>query len=720
LFSDIQSTGNARLVWNLLLKSEEGVVSKRSLPVASWIFTRRFTVVLLAAATLLARAGVAQSLPSPPSPAQPAGSRYLATVSLEDLMNTRVTSVSKTEQKMSQAAAAIAVITQEDIRRSGARNIPDLLRMVPGMDVSQINANSWAASARGFNQQFSNNLLVLIDGRAVYTPLLGGVNWDTQDVLLEDIDRIEVIRGTGATVWGANAVNGVINIVTKRAAETKGGLLSGGGGTEKQADASAQFGGTVRSNTDYRVFAKYLNRGSLLDSDGSSGDDGWHLIHGGFRVDTTASPKDSLTLEGDLYTGSEGATIVHIFSVDPPVFGDLNTIDRLAGGNILGRWNHTFSSRAGTSLQFYYDTYERTGPESQETLKIVDLEFNHHFGWGERQNVVWGMGYRHFADQDEGTIDQSFSPPNAALQEFTFFGEDTVTLRPDRLYFTFGTKVQNSYFTGYGLEPSVRLAWTPVNWATFWSAVSRSERSPARRDTQLVAPLAVFPDPNGSSTPVEVILSGDPKFASEHLIAYEAGFRAQPNGRISVDVSAFFNQYDHLESLEPGTEFLQNAPAPARFVVPIMFGNLLYGTTEGGEVSANLKLTDRWTLSPGYAFLEMHLKPRPASQDQISVAEIQGSSPQHRAQLRSHVDLSHGLSWDASAYFVSALPVQGVASYTRVDTQLRWKFAERAELSLVGQNLLRDQHLESLDAITLVNSSLIKRNAYARFTWRFW
>jgi iron complex outermembrane recepter protein len=720
LVSDIQSTGNARLVWNLLLKSEEGVVSKRSFPFASWIFTRRFALVLLATATLLARAGVSQSLPSPPSPAQPAGSRDLATVSLEDLMNTRVTSVSKTEQKMSQAAAAIAVITQEDISRSGARNIPDLLRMVPGMDVSQINANSWAISARGFNQQFGDKLLVLIDGRAVYTPLLGGVNWDTQDVLLQDIDRIEVIRGPGATVWGANAVNGVINIVTKRAADTKGGLLSAGGGTERQADAAGQFGGAIHGNTDYRVFAKYLNRGSLPDFDGGSGDDGWHLVHAGIRADTSLSPKDSLTLEGDLYTGSEGATIIHIFSVDPPVVGNLNTIDRLSGGNILGRWNHTFSSRAGTSLQFYYDNYERTGPESIEALKIADLDFNYHFGWGERQNIVWGVGYRHFADQDAGTIDQSFNPPNAELQLFTFFGEDTVALRPDRLYFTFGTKVENSYFTGYGLEPSVRLAWTPVDWATFWSSVSRSERSPTRRDAQLVAPLAVFPDPNGSSTPVEVILSGDPKFAPERVIAYEAGFRAQPNGRISVDVSAFFNQYDHLESLEPGTEFLQNSPAPARLVMPIKFGNLLYGTTEGGEVSANLKLTDRWTLSPGYAFLEMHLKPKAASQDQTSVAEIQGSSPQHQAQLRSHVDLSHGLAWDASAYFVGALPIQGVASYTRVDTQLRWKFAERAELSLVGQNLLQENHLESMDAITLVNSSFTKRNAYAEFTWRFW
>jgi iron complex outermembrane recepter protein len=653
------------------------------------------------------------------APAQGLNPRDLTQVSLEDLMDIRVTSVTKTEQKMSQVAAAVYVITQEDIARSGATNIPDLLRMVPGMDVAQINANAWAISARGFNAQFTNKLLVLIDGRAVYTPLLGGVNWDVQDVPLEDIDRIEVVRGPGATVWGANAVDGVINIVTKEAAAAKGVMASGGGGTEGQAVATVQYGDALGHSTDYRIYSKYLNHGSLPELSGERGDDGWHLLHGGFRSDSRLSSKDTLTLEGDLYTGKEGASIIHIFSIAPPVTDNLDTTTVLSGGNLLGRWNHTFSNRSGTSFQFYYDGYERNGPESLENLNILDFDFNHHFGWGERQNIVWGAGYRHFGDQDSGTIDQSFSPPNASLQLFTFFGQDTIALKADRLFLTFGSKVENSYFTDYGLEPSVRLAWTPSSRATIWSAVSRAERSPARRDIQLVAPLAVFPDPNGSSTPVEVILSGNPNFLSEHVLAYEAGFRAQPNARVSIDVSAFFNKYDHLQSLEPGSEFLQSSPAPARFVMPIMFGNLLYGTTEGGEIFGTLKLTDRWTLSPGYAFLEMHLHAKPYSQDTTSVAEYQGSSPQHQAQLRSHVELFRSLSWDLNAYFVGALPVQGVASYTRLDTQLRWKLGERGELAIVGQNLLQDHQIESNDQLTLVNSSLIKRTAYAKLTWWF-
>jgi iron complex outermembrane receptor protein len=665
-------------------------------------------------------ASAQRTSPSSPSSAQITSQNDLSQVSLEDLMNIKVTSVSKTDQKMSQAAAAIFVITDEDIRRSGATNIPDLLRMIPGMDVSQINANTWAVSARGFNDQFSNKLLVLIDGRAVYTPLLGGVNWDTQNVPLEDIDRMEVIRGPGATVWGANAVNGVVNIVTKKAADTKGALVSGGGGSVGKAFGIVQYGGSLPKDTNYRVAINYLNNGFSPTTDGDSAQDNWNLMHGSFRTDTRISSKDSLTVQGDAYTGRGGATIIHIFSIDPPVVGDLNVNDQLAGGNILGRWKYVFSSRSGTTFQFYYDSFDRSGPESDESRRTIDFDFNHHFEWGSRQDIVWGVGYRRTWDTDFGTIDQAFNPSNTTLQLFNLFAQDTMALQPNRLFLTAGTKVENSYFTGYHLDPSVRLAWTPSSTMTFWTAISRATRSPDRRDTNLNAALAVFPDPGGSNTPVEVILFGNPKFLDEHVVAYEAGFRTQPNARLSVDVSTFFNRYDHLESLEPGAKVFEPTPAPARFLVPITFGNLMYGTTEGGEISANFKLTDRWTLSPGYAYLQMHLHVQPASQDTSSVTESEGSSPENQVQLRSHVDLSHGLLWDASAYFVSALPAQGVPSYTRIDTQLKWRFAERGEISLVGQDLLRDNHLESMDQLTVVNSSLIKRSAYAKFTYRFW
>jgi iron complex outermembrane receptor protein len=656
----------------------------------------------------------------PPVPAQNSPKPTdLADKSIEDLMNIEVTSVSKTEQKMSQAAAAIFVITQEDIRRSGVLNIQDLLRMVPGLDVSQINANQWAISSRGFNTQFVNKMLVLIDGRAVYTPLLGGVNWDTQDVPLEDIDRIEVIRGPGATLWGANAVNGVINVTTKRPADTRGGLISASGGTEKQELSTVQYGGTILANTSYRVFTKHINHDSLPETDGSNGTDGWHLLHGGFRADTNIRQSDYLTLQGDLYTGNEGATIVHVFSIDPPNTDFLDTRVGLSGGNLLGRWNHNFSSRSDTSFQFYFDNNRRTGPSALETGNALDFEFNHHVVAGEHEDIVWGVGYRRTWDRTQGTIDQAFTPSDKALQLFNSFVQDTFTLDPNQLFLTVGTKLEHFDYGGFGIEPSARLTWTPSSRQTYWAAVSRANRSPARRDEGLEAALGAFPDPGGSTTPLEVIVFGNPQIKPEHILAYEAGFRAQPNARFSIDIAAFYNRYTNLVSLEPEPQVFEASPPPARFVAPIVFRNELNGSTAGGEIAANLKVTNRWTVSPSYALLKMHLHTDSGSQDTISVPDYEGSNPQHQAQLRSHVELHHGLEWDAAAYFVSSLPFQQVAPYARLDTQLRWKAGERLEFSLVGQNLLRDHHLESLDFLTLVNSSLVKRKAYGRMSLLF-
>jgi len=636
--------------------------------------------------------------------------------SMEDLMNIEVTSVSKEDQKMSQVAAAIFVIGQEDIRRSGATNIPDLLRMVPGLDVAQINANTWAISSRGFSTQFADKMLVLIDGRAVYSPLIGGVNWDTEDIPMEDIERIEVIRGPGGAVWGANAMNGVINVTTKPASDTQGALITAVGGTEKRASGTAQYGGTLGA-ASYRVFANYLNYGSTPGLMDESGDDKWHLLHGGFRADERISRKDSLTVQGDLYTGNEGDIIFHIASIDPPITQNIDPRVNLSGGNILGRWNHNFSSHSDSSLQFYLDNYTRTGPSARESGKTVDIEFNDHVVAGERQDFVWGVGYRRIWDQTQGTIDASFIPADKTIHVFNTFAQDTIALNPNRLYLTVGAKLEYFDFDGFGLQPSARLAWTPSNRQTYWASVSRANRSPTRRDEGLQAGLDVFPDPAGSSTPVELTLFGNPRIKPEHILAYEAGFRSQPNPRFSIDFAAFYNRYTNLVSSEPGQRVFVSSPAPAHFVIPVVFQNELYGSTAGGEIVANVKLTSRWTLSPGYALLKIYLHLEPSSQDSISLTEYQ--DPQHQAQLRSHVELSHGLAWDAAAYFVSSVPSHRVASYTRVDTQLTWRAGERLELGIMGQNLLHDRHLESLDAFSVVNSSLIKRSVYAKIVWRF-
>jgi iron complex outermembrane receptor protein len=634
----------------------------------------------------------------------------LASRSLEDLMNIEVTSVSKKEQKMSQVAAAIFVITQEDISRSGARNIPDLLRLVPGLDVAQTNSNTWAISARGFNLQFANKLLVLIDGRAVYTPLFGGVYWDTQDVPLEDIERIEVIRGPGGTVWGANAVNGVINIITKGSSDTHGGLLAAGGGNVAQGFGTAQYGGQIGGRVDYRVFAKYQNDGHYADLNGQNGNDGWHLLHGGFRSDASLSSKDTLTTEGDLYSGSEGAVIVHS-SLDPPSNANVKRLAQLTGGNILSRWHHTFSNRSDTTFQSYLDRYTRSGPESREVRNTYDFDFQHHFVWGSRQDLIWGAGYRHTADQTVGTIDQAFVTANDSGGLFNSFVQDQITLKPGRVFLTVGAKLENSYFTGFDIEPTVRFAWTPSARHTFWAAVSNASRTPTRRDNGISAVLAALPGP------AEVVLLGSSTAKSENVIAYEAGYRAQPLGRLSIDTTIFVNTYRNLQSIEDSPDIFQSDPR--LLIHPKTFSDKLRGTTDGIELTAAWKPTSRWTLSPGYSFLQMRLHTESDSLDTTSVADIVGTNPIQQAQLRSHVELSHGFSWDAAAYFVDRLPSALIASYARIDTQLTWRMSESTELSFVGQNLQSDHHPEFNDLHQSVNSSQVKRSAYARFSWRF-
>jgi iron complex outermembrane receptor protein len=632
-------------------------------------------------------------------------------------MNLEVTSVSRKEQKLSQVAAAIFVISQEDIRRSGAANIPDLLRMVPGLDVAQVNANTWAISARGFNRQFANKLLVLIDGRAVYTLMHQGVSWDTLDVPLEDIDRIEVIRGPGATVWGANAVNGVINITTKKVEETPGALVTGGGGTQEQAFGTTQYGGKFSEARSYRIFAKYLDRDHFPDLNGQNGEDSWHLLHGGFRTDGNLTKNDSLTVQGDLYTGSEGGSIAHIASIAPPVNDNVDRIGKLSGGNILSRWEHHFANESETVLQVYFDRYSRSGPESREDRNTFDIDFQHHLIVGRRQDLIWGAGYRVTSDGTQGTIDQAWVPSGQTNQLFSSFVQDEITLKPHRIFATVGTKLEHNDFSGVEIQPGASVAWTPTVHRTFWASVSRASRTPSRDEAAADVGLAVVPGPGG--VPAETVLFGNPHEKAEHVVAFDLGYRAQPFDRLSIDVATFFDRYTDLVSHEPAPPFVVTSPAPVHLVVPTVNANKMYGATDGIEFAVNWKITNRWTLSPSYALLQAHLHIDSSSQDTTGALHTEGSSPRHQAQLRSHVELDRGLTWDMNVYFVDSLPAQQIPSYTRMDTQLTWRIAERLQFSVVGQNLLRDHHVESNDIFTSVNSSQVKRGGYARLTWRF-
>jgi iron complex outermembrane recepter protein len=637
--------------------------------------------------------------------------------SLEDLMNMQVTSVSKKEEKLSRAAAAIFVITQEDIHRSGATNIPDLLRMVPGMQVAQINSSTWAISARGFDMQYQNKLLVLIDGRTVYSPVFSGVFWDAQEIPLETIERIEVIRGPGATVWGANAVNGVINIITKSAHDTKGALITSGGGTHDQGFGTAIYGGRIGNAGDYRVFASGLNEGHYPGPGGLSEQDDWDAFRGGFRADAALSSKDSFTLEGDVYEGTDSEMDSVPISISPPVTGILDLRNHFSGWDVLSRWNHTVSARSETSLQIYFDRTGRGDTTFGFGLNTFDMDFQNHLSWGDRQDLVWGLGYRLTSDENDTTLRIAFNPANRMTQLFSSFVQDEITIRPGSLYATLGVKLEHDDYNGFGWEPSARLVWNIGERNMLWTAVSRALRTPSRSDTAIRVNYAALPGPN--NLPLLVSLFGHADAQDESLIAYEAGYRNQLTSRTSLDFTVFYSDYNKLVSVEPGASFLEADPAPLHLVVPSYFGNLVFGETHGAELSANWRLASRWTLSPGYAFLAMHLHRDAASQDTTTIAETQGSVPTHQAQLRSHVDLPWRLQWDTSAYFVGRLSAQSVPSYTRLDTNLTWQPFERFSIKLVGQNLLRDRHEEFNGADQTTLSSLIKRSAYIQLTERF-
>jgi iron complex outermembrane receptor protein len=647
----------------------------------------------------------------------------LTSKSIEDLMNVEVTSVSKTEQKLSRTAAAVFVITQEDIRRSGATNIPDLLRMVPGLDVAQINGSTWAIGARGFAQQFANKLLVMVDGRSVYSPTFSGVFWDTVDLPLSDIERIEVIRGPGGSIWGANAVTGVISIFTKKAGETAGTYVEAGGGNAQQGFGMVQYGDKLGKETDYRVYTKYFNQSHMLDLNGQSGADGWHRLRGGFRMDSTLSPKDSLMFEGDISAGREGEYGFELPSVTSPGFVAVSEEINLADGSLETIWNHTYSTRSDSSLQFSYDQHRRDDPLNPEIRNTFDLAFRHHLALGDRQDIVWGLGYRDTTDRIGGSLTVAIIPASRALQLFNSFVQDEIALVPQRLYLTVGTKFEHNDFTGFEFMPSVRTTWSVRDHHMLWAAVSKALRAPSQNDTDLVLNIGSFPGPNG--TPILLRLLGNPNYQDERLIAYELGYRTMLSKRLSLDVAVYMDDWDNLQTTEPSVSFFEPTPPPAHLVQTVMYENLMHGETHGVELAANWKVTDRWSLSPGFSLAFEHMHTDPHSLDTQTVPFVEGSAPDHPIQLRSHFDLRGGLTWDLSAYYVDDLKNQGplgnlrIPTYTRLDTGLTWNLGETVTLSVVGQNLLRDHHMEFEDMNGSLQSGQMKRSGYLKLTWQF-
>jgi iron complex outermembrane receptor protein len=640
--------------------------------------------------------------------------RDLTDASLEDLMNIEVTSVSKKEQKLLKVAAAIYVITQEDIRRSGAANIPDLLRLVPGVDVARIDAKSWSISIRGFGRLYSNKVLVLIDGRSVYTHTFSGVFWDQQDVPLENIERIEVIRGPGGTIWGANAVNGVINIITKSAKDTRGGLVSIGVGSEQKAVATVQYGGAIGRTGDYRVFGKYFNiASSTLPKNADAGDARWGS-HVGFRSDLVLSPRDALTIQGDFLHSREGETFTEVFSTALPLQETYNNRFDVNVGDVLARWKHTLRNGSDVSLQVSYDAYHKANAGLPETVNTTHANFQHHLAAGTRNDIVWGLDYEvaRFYDGTGNSI--TILPHSQTENLFSVFFQDEVTLT-SALSLTLGSKIEHNVYTGFEYEPSAQLALTPSVNQTIWASASQAIRQPSRIDFGISKDLAIFSLPTRGFG--LVTLSGNPLTSSERLRDYEVGYRAQLNKHIALDLTTFLSYYHHLQTMEPLPPYFTANPGPPHLVTPLLFDYRAHATDTGVEAIATWKATNRWKLMPSYTFLNMIVR-RNATSGDTTIEQTPGQSPRNQFSVRSFVDLPRHLEWDQTIGYVGALTAAGVPAYARVDTRLGWRIGESAEFSIVGQNLLRPRHAEFFDSYGLSHTEM-ERSVSLKFTWRF-
>ncbi|MBI4871048.1 MAG: TonB-dependent receptor [Candidatus Riflebacteria bacterium] len=623
----------------------------------------------------------------------------LTTLSFQDLLQVKVTSVAKVSQPVSRAPAAIFVLRQEDLRRSGATSIPEALRLVPGVAVARLDSNKWAISIRGSNARFFNKLLVLIDGRSVYDPLHAGVYWDAQDTLLEDVDRIEVIRGPGATLWGANAVTGVINVITKRTTDTKGRLASAMAGSRVKALTAFRHGDELGPKASYRVWTKYADRDDFARDLGTSGDDGWQALRGGFRVDWDRSAKDTLTFSGDLYKGdAEQRTLAGSVPGTQPRL-DTSGIPS-SGGNALVRWHRTLSDRSDWTLQLYHDATDRTEIGFREQRETQDLDFQYHRLLDGGHDLVWGLGFRRTADDLRNIDLLSVLPAARTNRIFAAFVEDRVPLRRERLELTLGARFEHNDFTGLETQPTARLLWTPSPSQTWWAAVSRAVRTPSRLEFDLTT-VRLAPNLTARATDRLAI-------DSEKVVAYDLGYRAQLSPKLVLDVALFYERF--LDGLV-GTRFpVQPEPGsvPPSFVLPFRFESRQHSTSRGFEVFTDWKVSESWKLGLGYSNLDIRL-PSPG----------QPNSPNHQVQLRSYLDLTPDLELNGFLSFVERLRGQGVPSFFKLDLQLAWHASPALDLSLVGQDLLDDQHPEFGQPGGALGRIEVERGFYAKAVWHF-
>lgn len=653
----------------------------------------------------------------PPQP--PSGIQSLKQLSLEQLSQIDVTSPSKQPTPAFRSPVAIYVITGEDIKRAGVTTIPDALRLAPGVEVAQIDSSKWAIGIRGFGTRLSRSVLVLIDGRTVYTPLFAGTYWEVQDTLLEDIDRIEVIRGPGGTIWGPNAVDGVINIITKSSKDTQGTFASAGGGNQEQGFFNYRYGGAADDGLTYKIYGKGFTRGPEYHPDHNDFD-AWRGVQAGFRMDWS-SGADVFSLEGDAYKQEDGEQ-VSATNYTPPLTENIDGYENLYGANINFRWKRTFSDTNNFQLQAYWDRTSRLEPNLGDYRNTFDLDLLEDTKVGSRNDFLYGVEARssdgHFIEVTTGLV---FSPFHREDYLVSGFFQDNVTLVRDRLLLTAGSKILQTNYTGVEFQPSVRLMWTPNVNQTVWTSFTHAVRTPSDAEEDFYLSSDIGSTANG--IPIFARFNANPNFSPEQLNAYELGFRQLLGKNFFLDLATFFNHYHDLFSEDiTGSLTPQDTlpyptpqPPPTYVLLPAQFQNDLYGATYGGEIAPDWRPTSFWRLRGSYSFLRMSLKQARTASTGLGPAGDVGSSPQHEVTVESSFDLPKRLQLDLVYRYVSRLPYQLVPAYSTADARLAWRFHRNFELSVAGRNLFQPYHYEYLgDPSGLVG---IVRSVYGTLAW---
>jgi iron complex outermembrane recepter protein len=621
-----------------------------------------------------------------------------------------VITASKEPEQVWQTPAAIYVLTQDDIRRSGATSIPELLRTVPGVEVARIDSDHWAVGVRGFGGEFSKSLLVLIDGRSVYSPLFAGVYWQVQDTLLQDVDRIEIIRGPGGTIWGTNAVNGVINIITKNAEDTHGTFATAGGGDIDQAIAGVRTGGTYAKRFNYRAYGKGFIRSAEFHPDGVNFDD-WRMGQVGFRTDWSKNARDTFNLQGDMYKGLDGERVAISFYSPPSVEVINHPAHNTSGGNLVAEWRRQLNAHSDLETRGYFDRTSRFSPQLDEIRNTYDLDLLYHFTDKKRQDVLLGVGARWSHDNVTNIFQTlTFTPPQETDSIYSWFVQDQTGIIPKRLSLILGSKFEHNNRSGFEVQPNGRLMWTPSAHQTVWVAVTRAVRTPSRLDQDLQ--LTDFLE---ASPAVFLRVVGSKSFRSEHLLGTEVGYRRLIGRDFYLAIALFRNDYNDLYGYGPGTEYVETHPSPVHIILQEPLANALKGDTSGGEIAPDWKPSDWFEVKGSYSYLHLYVHDKLGFTDNSNTVSDNGSSPHDQAVIQGLFKIPGGFEFGPAYRYESSLPAQKVSAYSTGDARLGWRMSNGWAMSVVGQNLFQPHHAEfGSDVDTIVG---INRDVYAEITW---